>query len=102
MSVKLLSAAKQRLQEIWRPTAETWGEGQASVYLAEMEVHLLSLEKNRLQWRISRDPRMRGVFFSKFRSHVIFFKEFASGNLGNITILQEKMDLPNRLREDLR
>lgn len=43
----------------------------------------------------------REAFFSRYEHHYVFFRVLDDGNLGVMSILHERMDIPARLREDL-
>lgn len=43
----------------------------------------------------------REAYFSRYERHYVFFRELDNGDLGIMSILQERMDLPVRLGEDL-
>jgi len=101
MKIRLLPAARQRLLEIWDYTARTWGTEQADKYLSELDIHLNRLPTARTSWRAPH-AAVPGVRFSRFKSHYVFFRELPSGDIGVITILHEKMDLPRRFSEDNR
>lgn len=99
MKVRILPAARRRLLEIWGYTARTWGIEQADRYLAGLDSHLSRLLADRAKWRVPM-ASIPGVHFSRYEHHYIFFRELSSGEIGIITILHEKMDLPRRFRED--
>lgn len=99
MKVRILPAARRRLLEIWDYTAKTWGIGQADRYLAGLDKHLSGLLADRTKWRVPL-TRIPGVRFSRYEHHYVFFRELGSGDIGVITILHERMDLPRRFRED--
>jgi plasmid stabilization system protein ParE len=93
--------------KIWRDTSDRWGEGQADTYIRGLHSHLEWLCENRLVWRrlpqklaVPSDVK-RHAFFSRYEHHYVFFRELDNGDLGVMSILHEKMDLPVRLREDL-
>jgi plasmid stabilization system protein ParE len=92
---------------IWHDTSDRWGEGQADTYIRGLHSHLERLCKSRLVWRklpqklaVPSDVT-RKAFFSRYEHHYVFFRELDNGDLGIMSILHEKMDLPVRLREDL-
>ncbi len=101
MSVNILPAAKERLIGIWQYTAETWGDQQADRYVRDLVAHARDLASRKAAWRPVRERGFRGMFFSRFRHHYLFFREFPEGSIGVVSILHENMDLPHRLKEDL-
>ena len=93
--------------KIWRDTFETWGETQAATYIRGLHAHLQRLCENRLVWRrlpqklaVPSDIK-REAYFSRYEHHYIFFRELDNGDLGVMSILHERMDLPVRLKDDL-
>lgn len=43
----------------------------------------------------------RQAWFSRYQHHYLFFRELDNGDLGVMSILHERTDMPMRLREDL-
>jgi len=43
----------------------------------------------------------RSAYFSRYEHHYVFFRELKNGDLGIMSILHERMNLPVRLKEDL-
>lgn len=101
-------AADAAQDAIWRYTHEQWGEAQADRYVTELHVHLTALAAGDIPRRpllphLLRFSGMVGrVYITRYAKHVIFFREFTNGDIGVMSILHEAMDLPVRLREDLR
>jgi len=93
--------------KIWRDTLDTWGEAQAETYIRGLHAHLQRLCENRLIWR--RLPQKlavpsditRKAYFSRYERHYIFFRELDNGDLGVMSLLHDRMDLPVRLKDDL-
>lgn len=93
--------------KIWNDTVKDWGEEQAVVYITGLHAHLRRLCDNRMIWRklphklaVPADVK-RDAYFSRYERHYIFFRELDSGDLGVMSILHERMDLPVRLKDDL-
>lgn len=100
--------ADQRQDEIWDYTVKQWGEQQAEKYILELHTHLNNLASNRVLWQalpekliVPQDLSL-SIYFSHYGKHTIFFRELSDGMIGIMTLLHETMDLPVRLREDLR
>lgn len=92
---------------IWRYTADTWGEAQAIAYITGLHAHLKLLCRDRHLWRrlpqalvVPADLK-RQAWFSRYQHHYLFFRELDNGDLGVMSILHERTDIPVRLREDL-
>lgn len=101
MRHKLFERAQQQLIEIWIYTEGKWGSKQADKYIDGLHSALTQISDNPSSWRKVRGKRFAGVYFFRYEQHVVFFKQFASGDIGIISILHEKMDLPLRLLDDL-
>lgn len=95
LPVVLHEAAISDIEDIWLYTLNTWSVEQADRYynLLLNEIEFLSRKPNS-----GRDiSHLRpGYYSSKVKSHIIFYK-FSSTDLEIIRILQESMDIPNRL-----
>ncbi|MCA1441250.1 type II toxin-antitoxin system RelE/ParE family toxin [Ensifer sp. IC4062] len=93
--------------KIWENTVKDWGEKQAVAYITGLHLHLQRLCDNRMIWRklpqklaVPADVK-REAYFSRYEHHYVFFRELDNGDLGVMSILYEKMDLPVRLMDDL-
>ncbi|WP_132665531.1 type II toxin-antitoxin system RelE/ParE family toxin [Rhizobium sp. PP-CC-3G-465] len=93
--------------KIWQDTVETWGEAQAVTYITGLHQHLQLLCDERKVWRrlpqklaVPADVK-REAYFSRYEKHYVFFRKLDNGDLGIMSILHERMDLPVRLMDDL-
>ncbi len=100
MEVKFLPAAKNRLLEIWDYTERTWGEAQANKYVRGLVGAIHEVADGRRQWRPVLDEGLRGVYFIRYERHFIFFRSLSGDAIGVISVLQENMNIPMRLRDD--
>ncbi len=100
MAVRIFPAASTRLLEIWDYTKEKWGEAQADRYVRELVDAINNLPANQHSWRPVRDRVLRNVFYVRHRHHYIFFRKLKNDDLGVISILHERMDMPSRLKDD--
>jgi len=93
--------------KIWEDTVRDWGENQAATYIRSLHAHLRRLCDNRMIWRrlpqnLAVPPDVkRAAYFSRYEHHYVFFRELDNGDLGVMSILHEKMNLPVRLMDDL-
>jgi len=99
MPIEIFAPARERLLEIWDYTERTWGAGQADIYLRGLAAAMEKTQKTRHLWRPVEDEALAGVYYFRYRHHLVFFRELSGQTLGVITILHESMDLPSRLRE---
>jgi len=93
--------------KIWRDTVEKWGEAQAATYITGLHDHLKRLCDERKLWRrlpqklaVPADVK-REAYFSRYERHYVFFRTLDNGDLGIMSILHERMNLPVRLADDL-
>lgn len=100
MPAKIFRPAQERILEIWDYTEKKWSEKQADVYVRELVAAVEALPNQRHRWRPVLDADLKGVYFFKHRHHYVFFRELSKKQIGVISVLHEKMDIPARLRED--
>jgi len=100
MAVEILPPAEARLVEIWAYTKREWGQAKADSYLRGLGSAIRDADRKRKNWKRFSNADIRGVFYLRYQHHRVFFREFADGIVGVITILHESMDLPARLREE--
>jgi toxin ParE1/3/4 len=101
MKLRFHPSADRSLDEIWQHTVEQWGSAQAEQYIRGLFEALEQARAHRYQWRPVRAQGFAGVYCLRYRHHLVFFRELKDGMLGVLSILHEKMDLPNRLKDDL-
>ncbi|MGE9296586.1 MAG: type II toxin-antitoxin system RelE/ParE family toxin [Puniceicoccales bacterium] len=101
MRVRVYPAAESRLEGVWRYTEERGGAEQAELYTRGLLLHLESIVDQPEIWRFHRDPRFKGIHFVRYQHHFLYFKVLGDGDLGLMTILHERMDIPRRLLDDL-
>ncbi|PDT29280.1 plasmid stabilization protein [Rhizobium sp. L9] len=93
--------------KIWPDTVEAWREKQADAYILGLHAYLQRLCQDRptrrqLPQRLAVPADIkRSVNFGRYEHHHVFFRELKNGDLGIMSILQERMNLPVRLKEDL-
>ncbi|SKA94419.1 toxin ParE1/3/4 [Paucidesulfovibrio gracilis DSM 16080] len=93
--VRLTPSAKGHLKSVWRYTYETWGEGKADVYLAEIDAKLNQLTDNPNLGRTR--PDVKANYHSiKVNKHIVFYL-FDDEHIDVIGVLHEKMDVLTRL-----
>lgn len=101
MRHKIYPAARRRLIEIWRYTDEAWGEAQADAYVRGIHAAIEAAAGKPTSWRPVEHPQLRDIFFVRRGKHFIFFRQLRDGALGVVSILHERMKLPDRLTDDL-
>lgn len=101
MAARILSTARERLLDIWEYTCLNWGEEQADLYLRALLTHIESLGERTYSWKPVPYPECKGACFARHEHHYVFFRVLGNGDIGVITVLHGKMDLPVRFIEDL-
>jgi toxin ParE1/3/4 len=102
MAYKIHPKARQRLAKIWADTAKEWGEAQADHYIDTLYQAMHDLSKTPYLWRKLDHKHFKGkeVYFQRVQKHFVFFKKLPSGDLGILSVLHERMNLPARLLDD--
>ena len=100
MKFRFFPKANKRLDEIWQYTAEQWDQEQAEKYIRGLFNALEKLADQRSLWCALKQSGFEGVYFFRYKHHFVFFRELNDYQIGVISILHEKMDLPHRLKED--
>jgi plasmid stabilization system protein ParE len=101
-------AADRAQDEIWKYTAEAWNEDQADAYIQGLHRHLAEVANRPAIWRPLPKPlqdKLNGLpetFVTRYEHHLIFFKRLSGNRIGVISILHERMNLPDRLIKDLK
>ncbi len=101
MRHKIHPVAKRAIKDIWRYTKKTWDEDQANDYVRGLYQTIEKTADRRTLWRPVPHPQTKGIFFTRYQHHYIFFRELSAGRLGVVSVLHEKIDIPNRLKDDL-
>lgn len=93
---KIREKAIEDLESIWLYTLDTWSEQQANSYynLIIQEIELIAGNKS---VRISIQNIRNGYYFSRVKSHVIFY--IINDKVEVVRILNQKMDLDNKLKK---
>jgi len=92
--------AGHRLDEIYRYTADRWGEAQAEHYIRGLFDRFEAIAAHRFPWRPI--PAELGVdgFVCRYEKHLIYWKLLDHGSVGIVTILHERMHQIDRFRDD--
>ena len=103
---RLYPRADAAQDRIWRYTLEMWGEAQALAYIEGLHAHFRKLTTLPQIWRplpskFKQQEPVKAVYFSRYSQHYIFFKILDNGDLGIMSILHGRTDMPARLRSDL-
>ncbi len=78
------------------------GERRADRYIRGIYKTMEKALGDRSIWRKVDHDEISGIFFITYKRHFIFFRESPESGIGIVSILHERMDIPNRLKEDIR
>jgi len=101
MKARFFGLAHQRLLEIWQYSFESWGENQADSYVTGILEFAESLAEKPRAGRLVGGSGFDGIYCARYRHHYLFFRRLSGGDIGVLSILHERMDLPARLVEDM-
>lgn len=94
------TGAAHRLDEIYRFTAETWGEEQAELYITGLFARFEEIAARAFPWRaIPAGFEVEG-YVCRYEKHLIYWKVLKDGGVGIVTILHERMHQIDRFRDD--
>ncbi|WP_306298552.1 type II toxin-antitoxin system RelE/ParE family toxin [Sphingomonas sp. IBVSS2] len=96
---RLFPQAELRLAEIVDYTRSNWGDAQAIAYLDGMLAHIETIAERASPWRTI--PAELGVagYYCRFERHLLYWRVLEDGDIGIVTILHERMQQVNPLRE---
>lgn len=98
--VCIQEAASWRLDEIYRYTRERWGEPQAERYLTGLFDAFDRIESHGVASRpVPAEFAVQGFFF-RYERHFVYWRRLSNGDIGIVTILHERMQQIERLRDD--
>ena len=101
MQLKIHPNARRSIKDIWRYTEKTWGEDQANAYVQGLYQAVYKIADDRRLWRPVPHEHTQNIFFTRYKHHYIFFRALSTGQLGIVSVLHEKMNIPSRLKDDL-
>ena len=99
-TVRIQEAASHRLDKIYRYTREHWGEQQAERYINGLFEAFEGIATHKTASRPI--PAQFGVdgYFFRYERHFVYWRRLSNGDIGNVTILHERMHQMDRFRED--
>ncbi|WP_293906665.1 type II toxin-antitoxin system RelE/ParE family toxin [Phenylobacterium sp.] len=99
-AVRVQAVAAHRIDDIYRYTLETSGEGQAERYIRGLFARFEAIAAQRFPWRPI--PAAFGVdgYLCRYEAHVIYWNTLANGDIGIVTVLHERMHQIERFRDD--
>jgi plasmid stabilization system protein ParE len=98
--VLVQEAAAQRIDELYRYGVRYWGTARADTYLNGLFQAFDKIAENSLYSRpIPAEFGVTGFFF-RYQKHRIYWKKLASGDIGIVTVLHERMHQIERFKAD--
>lgn len=101
MNYKIYRKTYAQLIKIWHYTCEKWGEEQANKYIHELYNAIEKISSTPELWKKIKRDNIKNVFYYRHQKHFIFFKILSKESIGIISILHERMHLPEQLKKDL-
>ncbi len=99
---RFFKSADKAQDSIWVYTLQQHGKTQATQYIKGLHKHLAALAARKKPWRhLPAHLQIRQsiglIYISKYESHYIFFRELPERNIGVLSLLHEKMDMPSQI-----
>lgn len=96
---RLFPRAELRLEEIVDYTRARWSDAQATAYLDGMLARIEALVEHSAPWRTL--PPELGIpgYYARYERHLLYWRVLEDGAIGIVTILQERMQQVDPLRE---
>jgi toxin ParE1/3/4 len=100
MAVRIHQAASLRLDDIYRYTRDRWGTDQDDRYITDLFAAFDRIESHGVASRpIPAEFAVDGFYF-RHAHHFVYWKGLQNGDVGIVTVLQERMHQIDRFRED--
>jgi len=99
MTAKLAALANQQIQDIWLYTERRWGEAQATEYVTGLFDFFETLPFEQHLWRAVPRSSLRGALYASYREHIVFFRHLSNDNLGILSVLHQRQDIPHDLND---
>lgn len=99
-AVRIQEGASHRLDDIYRYTRNRWGDHQAKKYITGL---FTAFDKIATHGVVSKPiPAEFGVegFFFRYEHHFVYWRPLSNGDIGIVTILNERMHQIDRFRDD--
>jgi plasmid stabilization system protein ParE len=98
-SIRVQEAASWRLDEIYRYTRDHWGPAKADKYITGLFESFDLIETHRILSKpIPAEFGVEGYFF-RYERHFVYWRPLTDDTIGIVTILHERMQQIDRLRE---
>tara|TARA_R110002096_G_scaffold186063_1_gene364963 strand:+ start:829 stop:1137 length:309 start_codon:yes stop_codon:yes gene_type:complete len=99
-AIRIQEGASHRLDDICRYTRDRWGDDQAKKYITGL---FAAFDKIAAHGVVSKPiPAEFGVegFVFRYERHFVYWRHLSNGDIGNVTILHERMHLIDCFRDD--
>ncbi|MCP4108129.1 MAG: type II toxin-antitoxin system RelE/ParE family toxin [Desulfobacteraceae bacterium] len=101
MHHEIYPVARIRIKEIWLNTEKTWGEKKADKYVRGLCKAIEKAADSKNLWQKVEHKEAKGIFFVRSKHHYIFFRELSKGVLGVVSVLHERMNIPDGLKSNM-
>lgn len=99
-SVRVQEAASLRIDEIYRYSRDRWGTAQADTYITGLFEAFDRLATGGVPSRpIPAEFGVNGFDFG-YKKHFVYWKTLSNGDIGIVTVLNERMHRFGRLRDE--
>lgn len=100
MAIRVQEAASVRLDEIYRYSRDKWGEAQAETCVTGLFAAFERIETHGVHSRsVPAEFGVEGYFF-RYERHFVYWRHLSNGDIGIVTILDERMHQIDRFKED--
>jgi len=101
VAIRVQKAASLRLDEIYHYTRARWGSEHADRYITDLFAAFEQIESHSAASRLI--PAEFGVegFYFRHAHHFVYWQRLSNGDVGIVTILNKRMHLLDRFRDDL-
>ena len=94
-------SASRRIEDIYLFTLDRWGEMQADRYIDGLFDTFGGIADGTAPFRKINDLSGRDVRATRYAHHVVFWQPHPIHGVAILSVLHGRMDLPERLREDI-
>lgn len=93
--------AARHMQDIYSYSEVRWSEAQGRNYLEGIINRIDLVTENRALWRAPPFKLGVPVFMTRYKRHIIYWREFEGDALGILAVLHQNMEQERRLAEIL-
>ena len=98
--VRVQESAALRIDEIYRYSRNRWGDDREDAYIRGLFESFENIARGSVASRPVRAEFGVDGFFFRYRKHLVYSKRLANGDIGIVTVLQERLHQIGRFGED--